>query len=40
VLHFKQFSRYEIISKLGRGMTDVYLSEDPADNRHIVLKIV
>src|SRR5579872_1570832 len=40
VLHFKQFSRYEIISKLGRGMSDVYLALDPADNRRAVLKIV
>ncbi len=40
MLHFKQFSRYEIISKLGRGMSDVYLALDPADNRRAVLKIV
>ena len=40
VLHFKQFSRYEIISKLGRGMSDVYLALDPPDNRRAVLKIV
>lgn len=40
MLQVKQFGRYEIISKLGRGMTDVYLALDPADNRHTVLKIV
>ena len=40
MLHFKQFGRYEIVSKLGRGMTDVYLALDTSDNRHTVLKIV
>jgi len=40
VLHQKQFGRYEIICKLGRGMTDVYLALDPPDNRHAVLKII
>jgi predicted Ser/Thr protein kinase len=40
VLQVKQFGRYEIVCKLGRGMTDVYLALDPADNRHTVLKIV
>ncbi len=39
-LHLKQFGRYEIIRKLGRGMTDVYLALDPVANRRIVLKIV
>ncbi|HKW97324.1 MAG TPA: serine/threonine-protein kinase [Bryobacteraceae bacterium] len=36
----KQFGRYEIICKLGRGMTDVYLANDPTDNRRAVLKII
>jgi serine/threonine protein kinase len=40
VLHFDHFGRYEIISKLGRGMSDVYLALDPAESRHAVLKIV
>jgi eukaryotic-like serine/threonine-protein kinase len=40
VFEAKQFGKYEIISKLGRGMTDVYLALDPGDNRHTVLKIV
>ncbi len=39
-LHFTQFGRYEIIRKLGRSMTDVYLALDPAANRRVVLKIV
>lgn len=39
-LHFKQFGRYEIIRKLGRSMTDVYLALDPETNRRVVLKIV
>ncbi len=40
MLHAKQFGKYEILSKLGRGMTDVYLALDPAQNRRTVLKIV
>jgi len=40
VLHFKHFGRYEIISKLGRGMSDVYLALDTDGSRHAVLKIV
>jgi len=40
VLHFKEFGRYEIICKLGRGMTDVYLALDPAEDRRTVLKII
>lgn len=39
-LHFTQFGKYEIIRKLGRGMTDVYLALDPETNRRVVLKIV
>ncbi len=39
-LHFTQFGRYEIIRKLGRSMTDVYLALDPEANRRVVLKIV
>ncbi len=40
MLHFKQFGKYEILSKLGRGMTDVYLALDPAAELRVVLKIV
>ncbi len=36
----KQFGIYEIIRKLGRGMTDVYLAFDTRNNRQAVLKIV
>lgn len=39
-LHFAQFGKYEIIRKLGRSMTDVYLALDPEANRRVVLKIV
>lgn len=39
-LHLKQFGKYEIIRKLGRSMTDVYLALDPETNLRVVLKIV
>lgn len=38
--HFTKFGKYEIIRKLGRSMTDVYLALDPEANRRVVLKIV
>jgi serine/threonine protein kinase len=38
--HFTRFGRYEILRKLGRSMSDVYLAFDPATHRQIVLKIV
>jgi serine/threonine protein kinase len=40
VSHFKQFGKYEILKKLGRSMTDVYLALDTEANRRVVLKIV
>jgi serine/threonine protein kinase len=40
VLSSKQFGNYQIIRKLARGMTDVYLAFDTSANRHAVLKIV
>ena len=40
VLRTKQFGAYEVIRKLARGMTDVYLAFDTSANRHAVLKIV
>ena len=40
MLRSKQFASYEIIRKLGRGMTDVYLAFDSRSNRQAVLKIV
>ena len=39
-MHFQQFGKYQIIRKLGRSMTDVYLALDPEANRHVVLKII
>lgn len=40
MLRTKQFGNYEVIRKLARGMTDVYLAFDTNANRHAVLKIV
>ena len=40
MLRSKQFGAYEVIRKLARGMTDVYLAFDTSANRHAVLKIV
>ena len=40
VLHLKQFGKYEIIRKLGRSMSDVYLALDPGEDRRVILKIV
>jgi hypothetical protein len=40
VLRTKQFGAYQVIRKLARGMTDVYLAFDTTANRHSVLKIV
>ncbi|MGA2880061.1 MAG: serine/threonine-protein kinase [Bryobacteraceae bacterium] len=40
MLRTRQFGAYEVIRKLARGMTDVYLAFDTSANRHAVLKIV
>jgi hypothetical protein len=40
VLAVKKFGKYEIIRKLGRSMTDVYLALDESCGRQVVLKIV
>jgi len=40
VLRTRIFGSYEVIRKLARGMTDVYLAFDTSANRHAVLKIV
>jgi serine/threonine protein kinase len=36
----KRFGRYEIIRKLGRSMTDVYLAYDERLGRNVILKLV
>ena len=38
--HPHTFGRYEIIRKLSRSMTDVYLANDPRLGRKVVLKII
>ncbi len=40
MLRTRQFGCYQIIRKIARGMTDVYLAYDTAQNRQAVLKIV
>ncbi len=40
MLGTKQFGSYQIIRKLARGMTDVYLAFDAESSRYAVLKIV
>ncbi len=40
MLRTRQFGAYEVIRKLARGMTDVYLAFDTGANRQAVLKIV
>ncbi|HMD50397.1 MAG TPA: serine/threonine-protein kinase, partial [Bryobacteraceae bacterium] len=40
MLRTRIFGAYEVIRKLARGMTDVYLAFDTSANRHAVLKIV
>src|SRR5260370_6866705 len=40
MLHFKRFGQYEILRKLGRSMTDVYLAIDTQTNRKVALKII
>jgi serine/threonine protein kinase len=36
----RRFARYEIIRKLGRSMTDVYLAFDPRTARRVILKLI
>ena len=36
----RRFGNYEIIRKLGRSMTDVYLALDPSKNLRVVLKLI
>lgn len=40
MLHDKRFGRYEIVRKLGRSMTDVYLAFEAEAGRHVALKII
>ena len=40
VLKIRHFGNYEIIRKLGRSMTDVYLALDPDKNLRVVLKLI
>jgi eukaryotic-like serine/threonine-protein kinase len=40
MLHFKRFGQYDIIRKLGRSMTDVYLAVDSQTGRKVALKII
>jgi serine/threonine protein kinase len=40
MLHTKRFGQYEILRKLGRSMTDVYLAVDTQTNRKVALKII
>ena len=38
--HFKQFGKYEIVRKLSRSLTDVYLARDAETDTPVVLKLV
>lgn len=35
-----KIGRYEIIRRLGKGMTDVYLATDIVENRPVALKLI
>lgn len=35
-----RIGRYEIVRRLGKGMTDVYLATDTTDNRKVALKLI
>jgi len=40
VVKIRRFGNYQIVRKLGRSMTDVYLALDPAKNLRVVLKLI
>lgn len=40
MLHFQNFGKYDIVRKLSRSMTDVYLAHDTERNRPAVLKLI
>ncbi|MBV9612823.1 MAG: serine/threonine protein kinase [Acidobacteriaceae bacterium] len=39
-MHFQNFGKFEIIRKLSRSLTDVYLASDTEANRRVVLKLI
>ena len=39
-MHFQKFGKYEIIRKLSRSLTDVYLARDTEADRQVVLKLI
>jgi serine/threonine protein kinase len=39
-MHFTKFGRYEIVRKLSRSLTDVYLCRDAQADRLVVLKLI
>src|SRR5437899_1894082 len=39
-MRLRQFGRFQIIRKLGRSMTDVYLALDPETTCYVVLKVI
>ncbi len=39
-MHFQTFGKYEIIRKLSRSLTDVYLARDAEADRQVVLKLI
>ena len=40
MLHLQTFGKYEILGKLSRSMTDVYLARNTETNRRVVLKLI
>ncbi|MBV9671172.1 MAG: phosphotransferase, partial [Acidobacteriales bacterium] len=40
MLHLHTFGKYEILGKLSRSMTDVYLARDTEKDRRVVLKLI
>jgi serine/threonine protein kinase len=39
-MHFQKFGKYEIVRKLSRSLTDVYLARDEEAGRDVVLKLI
>jgi serine/threonine-protein kinase len=39
-MHFTKFGKYEIVRKLSRSLTDVYLCHDSVADRPVVLKLI